>query len=113
MPVHHNVDESEDQNFTDQNIKNEAAKGISYYTPAQRPPAGTASDPQPDGSHPPKLFQPLKLRGLTLQNRIMARPLRPRTQKAAANEITSFPHYANILQRTAITRPGISPTWAA
>jgi hypothetical protein len=54
-------------------IVNEGAKGIPYYTPAQIPPAGTADHPQPDGSQPPKLFQPLKLRGLTLQNRIMAR----------------------------------------
>ena len=37
----------------------------------ERPPAGTAFDPQSDGSHPPKLFQPLKLRGVTFQNRIM------------------------------------------
>lgn len=71
MPDHHNIVESKDQDFTHQNIVNETAKGISYYTPAQNPPAGTASDPQPNGSHPPKLFQPLKLRGVTLQNRLM------------------------------------------
>lgn len=74
MPDHHNIVESKQQDFTHQNIENEATKGISYYTPAQQPPAGTASDPQPDGSHPPKLFQPLKLRGLTLQNRLMVQP---------------------------------------
>ena len=70
MIERHNV-ESTMQGFKDQSIANKAAEGISYYTPAQVPPAGTASDPQPDGSHPPKLFQPLKLRGVTLQNRIM------------------------------------------
>ncbi len=69
--AHHNVLEAAKQDFTGQNIANEPAEGVKYYTPAQVPPAGTASDPQPDGSHPPKLFQPLKLRGLTLQNRIM------------------------------------------
>ena len=77
MPDHHNIHEAKDQDFSHQNIENEAAEGISYYTPAQQPPSGTASDPQPDGSHPPKLFQPLKLRGVTLQNRIMARFSRP------------------------------------
>ena len=71
MVEHHNVLEAAKQDFKNQSIANEAAKGISYYTPAQVPPAGTASDPQPDGSHPPKLFQPMKLRGVTLQNRIM------------------------------------------
>lgn len=76
MPVHHNVLECEDQDFTDQSIENEGAKGISYYTPAQHPPSGTASDPQPDGSRPPKLFQPLKLKGITLQNRIMVISIR-------------------------------------
>ena len=48
---------------------------IPYFTPAQEPPSGTASDPQPDGKPIPKLFQPLKIRGLTLQNRIMLSPL--------------------------------------
>lgn len=70
MPEHHNVLEAADQDFPHHN-ENVAAKGISYYTPAQTPPSGTASDPQPDGSHPPKLFRPLTLRGLKIQNRIM------------------------------------------
>lgn len=69
--AHHNVLEAGKQDFSGQNIANEPAQGIGYYTPAQNPPAGTASDPQPDGSRPPKLFQPLKIRGLTLQNRIL------------------------------------------
>ena len=69
--AHHNVVEAKKQDFTNQTLVNEPAKGVSYYTPAQKPAAGAASDPQPDGSHPPKLFQPLRLRGLTLHNRIM------------------------------------------
>lgn len=74
MPQHHhNVVDSKQQDFTGQNIVNEPAKAISYFTPAQVPPAGTASDPQPNGTPIPKLFQPLKLRGVTLQNRIMVR----------------------------------------
>lgn len=51
-------------------IANKPAQGISYYTPAQVPPAGSAAIPQSDGSQPPKLFQPMKVRGLTFQNRI-------------------------------------------
>lgn len=68
---HHNVTEAKQQSFEQQTIENEGTPNISYFTPLQRPPAGTASDPQPDGSHPPKLFQPLKLRGVNFQNRIM------------------------------------------
>lgn len=70
MPEHHNILEAAHQDFPAHD-ENKAAKGISYFTPAQTPPSGTASDPQPDGSYPPKLFQPLTLRGVTFQNRIM------------------------------------------
>ena len=38
----------------------------SYYTPRQDTPAGTAVSP-----NPPSLFTPLKIRDLTMQNRIM------------------------------------------
>ncbi|EEP76393.1 conserved hypothetical protein [Uncinocarpus reesii 1704] len=56
-------------------VRNEAAPGISYFSPYQNPRAGTAADPQSDGTKPPKLFQPLKLRGVTFQNRIGLSPL--------------------------------------
>lgn len=53
---------------------NKPAPKISFFTPQQDPPAGTAllADGQKDV---PKLFRPLQLRGLTLQNRIMLSPL--------------------------------------
>jgi hypothetical protein len=38
--------------------------------PEQKPPAGAAVVPQPDGKPIPKLFQPLKIRGVEFQNRI-------------------------------------------
>ena len=72
--VHHCVEGADNKDTEKHPVCNEPAPGISYYTPVQRPPAGTAADPQPDGSHPPKLFQPLKIRGLTMQNRIMVSP---------------------------------------
>lgn len=73
---HHDVPEADEQDFGDSNfIVNRPAPGISYFTPGQFPPAGTATDPQPNGKPIPKLFQPLKIRGLTLQNRIMVSPL--------------------------------------
>jgi hypothetical protein len=49
---------------------NRPAKGISYFTPAQDPPAGTLVK-VPEGEKDPKLFAPLKIRGMTIQNRIM------------------------------------------
>ncbi|KAJ5537389.1 hypothetical protein N7513_010575 [Penicillium frequentans] len=56
-------------------IVNKPAEGISYFTPAQVPPAGSAAIPQSDGSQPPKLFQPFKVRGVTFHNRIGLSPL--------------------------------------
>lgn len=55
------------------------ADGISYFTPAQEPPAGTAADPQSDGAPIPKLFQPLKVKSLNLHNRIGVCFLMPST----------------------------------
>lgn len=68
MPCHHNVLESEDQHFVDQSLHNKPAPNVSFYTPNQDVPAGTAESPAP-----PKLFQSLTLREVTLQNRIMVR----------------------------------------
>lgn len=46
------------------------AAGVSFYTPAQHPPAGTARNPQTSGKPIPKLFQPLTIRGQTFHNRL-------------------------------------------
>ncbi|OAX32123.1 FMN-linked oxidoreductase [Rhizopogon vinicolor AM-OR11-026] len=54
---------------------NRPALAIPYFTPAQVPAAGTAFDPQPDGTPIPKLFQPIKIRGTTFHNRIFLSPL--------------------------------------
>ncbi|KAI7976635.1 hypothetical protein EIK77_009866 [Talaromyces pinophilus] len=56
-------------------LPNTPAKGISYFAPEQDPPAGTAASPQSDGSIPPKLFQPLTIRGVKFHNRIGLSPL--------------------------------------
>ncbi|MCJ1336329.1 hypothetical protein MMC09_001605 [Bachmanniomyces sp. S44760] len=99
MSSHHAIPDAHKQDFTHQDIVNEAAKGISYYTPAQNPPAGTASDPQPDGSHPPKLFQPWKLRGVTFQNRIMLSPLCQYSAEDGHHTAWHFTHLGGIIQR--------------
>jgi hypothetical protein len=52
-------------------LRNDAAKNVPYFTPIQDPQAGTAWDEQP----PNTLFAPLKLRGLTLNNRIIVSPM--------------------------------------
>ena len=53
-------------------IPNVPAQGIPYFTPEQDPPAGSAKS---DGKTIPKLFTPLKIRGVTFPNRIFLSPL--------------------------------------
>jgi 2,4-dienoyl-CoA reductase-like NADH-dependent reductase (Old Yellow Enzyme family) len=52
-------------------IVNTGAPDVPFYTPVQDPPAGTPWDAQPAHS----IFSPLKLRGLTLHNRIIVSPM--------------------------------------
>lgn len=52
-------------------LRNIPAPNAPYFTPGQFPPSGTAIVPQRDGKRVPTLFQPLKIRGLELQNRIV------------------------------------------
>jgi 2,4-dienoyl-CoA reductase-like NADH-dependent reductase (Old Yellow Enzyme family) len=52
-------------------LQNVPAPGVPYFTPAQDPPAGSALNPETA----PTLFQPLKIRGVTLQNRFAVSPM--------------------------------------
>ena len=51
-------------------FENKAAPGISYFTPAQTPPAGTAIVQRLGEKQIPLLFQPIKIRGVEFHNRI-------------------------------------------
>jgi len=84
-------------------IINKAAPGISYFTPAQEPPSGTAKDPQ---SHPeshggaiPKLFQPLTIRGVTFQNRFMVSPMCQYSADDGHHTAWHFAHLGGIISR--------------
>ncbi|OJJ30911.1 hypothetical protein ASPWEDRAFT_118839 [Aspergillus wentii DTO 134E9] len=74
-------------------IDNIAAKGISYYTPAQSPPAGT----QIDGST--KLFSPLTIRGVTFPNRLFLAPLCQYSAKDGYANDWHLTHLGGIIQR--------------
>ncbi|KAJ9652373.1 NADH-dependent flavin oxidoreductase [Neophaeococcomyces mojaviensis] len=94
-------------------IRNVPAKDISYFTPAQQPPSGTAIDPQPSGKPIPKLFQPLTIRGTTFQNRVWLSPL---CQYSAQNGYATdwhLTHLGGIIQRgpglTFVEAAGVTP----
>jgi hypothetical protein len=80
-------------------VPNVAAEGIPFFTPAQKPPAGTAVDPQPNGAAIPKLFTPITIRGLTLQNRIMLSPLCQYSSHEGFHTAWHLTHLGGIIQR--------------
>ncbi|KAI0596250.1 NADH:flavin oxidoreductase/NADH oxidase [Biscogniauxia sp. FL1348] len=72
-------------------IKNQGAPNSPYFTPVQDPPAGTALDP----ATAPTLFQPLTIRGMTLQNRFAVSPM---CQYSAEDGHLTDWHFANLSQ---------------
>ncbi|KAL4921266.1 NADH-dependent flavin oxidoreductase [Aspergillus aurantiobrunneus] len=75
------------------------AEGISYFTPAQSPPAGTARNPQSSGAPIPKLFQPLTIRGQTFHNRLGLAPMCQYSAEDGHMTPWHWAHYGAIAQR--------------
>ncbi|KAF8069077.1 hypothetical protein FPV67DRAFT_1491012 [Lyophyllum atratum] len=86
------------------NNVNVPAPNVPYFTPAQVVPSGTALVPQPSGKPVPKLFQPLKIRGVELQNRIMLSPLCQYSSKDGFIQPWQMVHLGGIFTRG----PGLS-----
>ncbi|KAK2594961.1 NADH-dependent flavin oxidoreductase [Conoideocrella luteorostrata] len=74
-------------------IDNVAASGISYFTPAQEPPAGT----QLEGTT--KLFSPITIRGVTFPNRLFLAPLCQYSAKNGYATDWHLTHLGGIIQR--------------
>ncbi|KAI8826787.1 NADH-dependent flavin oxidoreductase [Fimicolochytrium jonesii] len=83
-------------------IRNVAQPGVSYFTPAQIPPAGTAR--AEDNDTVPKLFTPLTIRGVTFQNRIFLSPLCQYSADKGRLTDWHLTHLGGIIQRG----PGLS-----
>ncbi|KAI1809651.1 putative NADH oxidase [Poronia punctata] len=95
--------------------KVEPATGVSYFTPAQYPPAGTQVV-----QGPTKLFTPIKIRGLTLQNRVWLAPLCQYSADDGHATDWHMAHLGGIIQRgagstmveaTAVQRIGRITPW--
>jgi 2,4-dienoyl-CoA reductase-like NADH-dependent reductase (Old Yellow Enzyme family) len=84
---------------TDPGFVNKAAPGISYFTPLQSPPAGTALGMLDGSSKIPKLFTPLKLRGIEIQNRIALSPLCQYSAQDGHASDWHLTHLGGIIQR--------------
>ncbi|KAH7024437.1 uncharacterized protein B0I36DRAFT_273982 [Microdochium trichocladiopsis] len=90
-------------------IRNVPAQGVSFFTPAQIPPAGTGlGSKKADSDAIPKLFTPLTLRGTTFQNRIWLAPLCQYSADDGHATNWHLTHLGGILQRG----PGLTITEA-
>ncbi|KAH8162257.1 hypothetical protein CIB48_g5990 [Xylaria polymorpha] len=85
-------------------LHNVGARGISYFTPAQEPPAGTGLASKKDGGSIPKLFTPLTLRGVTFPNRLFLAPLCQYSAEDGHATDWHLTHLGGIIQRG----PGLS-----
>ncbi|THU93524.1 FMN-linked oxidoreductase [Dendrothele bispora CBS 962.96] len=56
-------------------IINKPAPGVPFYSPTQNPPSGTLAVQESSKNSAPRLFNPIKIRDLTFQNRIFVPPL--------------------------------------
>ncbi|KAF6829986.1 NADPH dehydrogenase [Colletotrichum plurivorum] len=75
-----------------------AAKGVSFFTPAQDPPAGTAIKTK-DDKEMPKLFTPINIRGVTMQNRIWVSPMCQYSAHEGFHTPWHLVHYGGMITR--------------
>lgn len=80
-------------------IPNPPAPGVPFFTPAQHPVAGSAVRPQPSGRAPPKLFTPLRIRGVEMPNRIWVSPMCQYSAHEGFHTPWHIAHYGGMAQR--------------
>lgn len=88
-----------------QPIVNKGSDRVTFYTPEQNPVAGSALDPQPSGNPIPKLFTPLKIRGVTLPNRIWVSPMCQYSAHEGFHTPWHITHYGGMAQRGVSLQP--------
>ncbi|KAG6287244.1 hypothetical protein E4U09_006260 [Claviceps aff. purpurea] len=91
--------EDEKAGKCESSILNVSAKGVPFFTPEQDPVAGSAVIPQPSGKTVPKLFTPLKIRGIQLPNRIWVSPMCQYSAHEGFHTPWHITHYGGIIQR--------------
>ncbi|PTB81724.1 FMN-linked oxidoreductase [Trichoderma longibrachiatum ATCC 18648] len=80
-------------------IYNVAAKNATFFTPEQIPVPGTATEHQKSGKPVPKLFTPLKIRGIQMANRIWVSPMCQYSAHEGFHTPWHITHYGGMAQR--------------
>ncbi|PTB36175.1 uncharacterized protein TrAFT101_000142 [Trichoderma asperellum] len=80
-------------------IVNVAAKNVPFFTPEQDPVAGSPSATQSSGNPVPKLFTPLKIRGVEMPNRIWVSPMCQYSAHEGFHTPWHIAHYGGMAQR--------------
>ncbi|OAA34697.1 Aldolase-type TIM barrel [Metarhizium rileyi] len=88
----------------------EAATNGARGFDGEDPVAGSAVNPQPSGQPIPKLFTPLKIRGLTMPNRIWVSPMCQYSAHEGFHTPWHITHYRGMIQRG---QPLFSPMGAS
>lgn len=78
-------------------VKNIAAKGVEYFNPEQVPAPGLGLTGPNDSL--PKVFTPIKIRGLTMPNRIWVSPMCQYSARDGFQQPWHFAHYGGLAQR--------------
>lgn len=80
-------------------IANKAAKGVPFFTPEQDPVPGSAKQTQASGKPIPKLFTPLRIRGIEMKNRIWVSPMCQYSAHEGFHTPWHITHYGGMIQR--------------
>lgn len=94
-------------------IVNRPAPDIPYFTPAQSPPSGTIKEVSGNAKLP-KLFTPLRIRGVEFQNRIFVSTVFEVVYYGLCfSRVCSFRRCVNTPLKMVTSRTGIWHTWEA
>ncbi|KAJ4113878.1 NADH-dependent flavin oxidoreductase [Fusarium equiseti] len=97
LPVLTTQNGTEVHDENNQVVKNIAAKGVEYFNPEQLPAPGLGLNGPNDSL--PKVFTPIKIRGITMPNRIWVSPMCQYSARDGFQQPWHFAHYGGLAQR--------------
>ncbi|CAG1963974.1 unnamed protein product [Fusarium graminearum] len=97
IPVLSSQNGTEPQDANKEVVQNVAAKGVQYFNPEQLPAPGLGIN-GPNNTLP-KVFTPIKIRGMTMPNRIWVSPMCQYSARDGFQQPWHFAHYGGLAQR--------------